>query len=395
MQAHYPFHLRNPRFVDSRRWPTMENHTRSAMELEFHQLDMRYEQLRVRRPVRERRLLASLADRGQQVPVVVVAIAGEANRFIVIDGYKRIRALRRLGRDTVRATVWDMSETEALILDRSLRTAEGETALEQGWLLSELHRGFNLGLNELATRFDRSTSWVSRRLALVRELPESVQQKVRDGNVGAQAAMKYLVPMARAKRRDCERMAEAIARNQFSTREAAMLYEAWRKGPVSIRDRVLAEPDLFLRARREFEQEDPAPAEELKRDLDIIGAVARRILRQWKETAGSLDCSQCAQALLCLKQAMADLTRLSDQIEKENRNARSKPENDNTGAAPQGGKSSSDRPADERFTHIRKKGYSFGIGRTASHPAPGEGGSLPAGDPRAICGMQRESGPSP
>lgn len=364
------------------------------MELEFHQLDLRYEQLRVRRPMRERRLLASLAERGQQVPIVVIA-SSESDRFIVIDGYKRIRALKRLRCDTVRATVWDMNETEALILDRSLRTSEGETALEQGWLLSELHRGFNLSLHELAMRFDRSTSWVSRRLALVRELPESVQQKVRDGNVGPAAAMKYLVPMARAKRRDCERMAEAIARNQFSTREVKMLYEAWRKGPVSVRERVVAEPNLFLRARREIEQEDPAPAEELNRELDIIGAVARRILRRWKETAGSLDGSQRAQALLCLKQTMADLSRLSDQIEKENRNAESKPENDNTGASPQGSESSSDRPADERLTHVCEKGDSFGIGGAACHPAPGESGSLPARNPRAVCGMQGESGPSP
>ncbi len=365
------------------------------MELEFHQLDLRYEQLRVRRPVRERRLLASLAERGQQVPVVVVAVAEEAGRFIVIDGYKRIRALKRLRRDTVRATVWDMSETEALILDRSLRTAEGETALEQGWLLSELHRGFNLSLHELAMRFDRSASWVSRRLALVRELPESVQQKVRDGNVGAAAAMKYLVPMARAKRRDCERMAEAIARNRFSTREVEMLYAAWRKGPVPVRERVVAEPNLFLRARRDIEQEDPAPAEDLNHELDIIGAVARRILRQWKDTGGSLDCSQRAQALLCIEQTMADLTRLSDQIEKENRNARSKPENDNTGATPQGGESSSDRPADEGFTHIGEKGDRFGIFGTACHPAPGKSGALPTGNPASVCRMQRESGPSP
>ena len=69
------------------------------MELEFHQLDLRYEELRVCRPEREKRLLASLAERGQQVPIVVIALAGEPNRFLVIDGYKRIRALRRLRQD--------------------------------------------------------------------------------------------------------------------------------------------------------------------------------------------------------------------------------------------------------------------------------------------------------
>ena len=35
--------------------------------------------------------------------------------FVVIDGYKRVRALRRLGRDTVGASGWPGEEAEALI----------------------------------------------------------------------------------------------------------------------------------------------------------------------------------------------------------------------------------------------------------------------------------------
>lgn len=42
------------------------------MQLEFHQLELRYERLRIVRPEQERRLLASLADVGRQVPIVVV-----------------------------------------------------------------------------------------------------------------------------------------------------------------------------------------------------------------------------------------------------------------------------------------------------------------------------------
>ena len=58
------------------------------MELEFHQLDLRYEALRRRAPEREKRLLASLAEHGQQTPIVVVG--GEAGKRIVVDGYKRV-----------------------------------------------------------------------------------------------------------------------------------------------------------------------------------------------------------------------------------------------------------------------------------------------------------------
>ena len=368
------------------------------MELEFHQLDLRYEELRVRRPVRERRLLTSLAERGQQVPIVVIALAKETNRFIIIDGYKRVRALKRLKCDTVRATVWDMNETEALILDRSLRTAEGETALEQGWLLAELHHSFNLNLHDLALRFDRSVSWVSRRLALVRELPESVQQKVRNGTIGAHAAMKHLVPMARAKRHDCERLAEEIARNQFTTQEVGVLYTAWRQGPSSVREHVIADPKLFLRARQEIEQEEPVAvraAEELNRNMDIIGAIARRTLRQWTETTSTLDSSERAQVLLGLQQAIADLSRLSTKIEKENSNAESESANDNTGASRQRGESSTDCPPSSCFKNVRQKGDSFGINRAPCDPAPGKSGAAPAGNPSVVYDLQRESGPSP
>ena len=102
------------------------------MKLEFHQLDRRYEHLRARNPERQRRLLASLASLGQQTPIVVVAVSDKPARYQVIDGYKRIAALEQLGRDTVEAVVWDMSEADALVLERSVSFCEAETALEQG-----------------------------------------------------------------------------------------------------------------------------------------------------------------------------------------------------------------------------------------------------------------------
>src|SRR6266540_2072607 len=110
------------------------------MKLEFHQLDRRYEHLRARNPDRQRRLMTSLAASGQQTPIVVIAEGPD--RYLVIDGYKRVAALEQLGRDTVEAVVWEMSEADALVLDRSMRFSEQETALEQGWLLQELEQRF-------------------------------------------------------------------------------------------------------------------------------------------------------------------------------------------------------------------------------------------------------------
>ena len=126
------------------------------MQLESHQLDRRWEHLRVREPHRQRRLLASLADSGQQTPIVVVVSQEGRERYLVIDGHKRVAALEQLGRDTVEATVWAMSEADALLLSMSLRSGPQESALEQGWLLAEMEQRFGYSLDELARRFDRS-----------------------------------------------------------------------------------------------------------------------------------------------------------------------------------------------------------------------------------------------
>src|SRR5260370_24944194 len=147
------------------------------MQREFHQLDLRWEHLRVREPHRQRRLLASLAESGQQTPIVVVVSQDHDERYLVIDGYKRIAALQQLGRDTVEATVWPMSEAEALLLSRSLRFSPQESALEQGWLLSEMRGRFGYALDELTRRFHRSVDWGSRRPTPVEVLPATVQPR--------------------------------------------------------------------------------------------------------------------------------------------------------------------------------------------------------------------------
>src|SRR5437660_12390820 len=111
--AHFPQRCERP--VPA--WAIL-NPEQARMQLEFHQLDRRWERLRVREPHRQRRLLASLADSGQQTPIVVVAAGPD--RYLVIDGHKRVAALEQLGRDTVEATVWAMGGAEALLLSRSL-----------------------------------------------------------------------------------------------------------------------------------------------------------------------------------------------------------------------------------------------------------------------------------
>jgi ParB family chromosome partitioning protein len=371
------------------------------MKLEFHQLDRRHEHLRVWNPQRQRQLLASLAASGQQTPIIVVAVPDQPDRYLVIDGYQRIAAIQQLGRDTVEAVVWPMNEVQALVLDRSLHWSEPESALEQGWLLAELEQRFGYGLEELARQFDRSVSWVSRRLALVELLPDSVQQQVRVGEIPAQVAMKYLVPVARGSVDDCQQMAAAFARHKFTSRQAGQLYVAWREASPQIRQRLLEQPQLFLKTQRETEpQAARSSLQELLRDLEMIAAIAHRANRRVSRDPAEferMDGEQSEQVRHQLDLALQELRRLAVRIPqeakpaKEQEHVESKSANHDSGTACSGSEETRDRAPAQRLSSERAQGASFQLRPGAGAPACGEGRTLSATDPGVVGPLQGES----
>src|SRR6185369_14264670 len=175
--------------------------------LELRQLDLRHAALRIADPVRRARLEQAIAQQGQQVPVLV--IAGEHDQYVLIEGYGRVAALQRLSRDTVQAIVLDVDEPDALVLRHRLDHGGQRSALEEGWLVTALvERGKSQV--DVAIALSKSTSWVSRRLALVRTLPELAQEAVREARIGSHAAEKYLVPLARANVGQCTKLVEGL-----------------------------------------------------------------------------------------------------------------------------------------------------------------------------------------
>jgi len=398
MRRHYTILPRNPR-CDLVQSGAVEGVR--IMRLEFHQLERRLEHLRVRRQERHRRLLASLAASGQQTPIVVVA-AEQPARYLVIDGYQRVAALQQLGRDTVEAVVWSLSEVEALLLDRSMRSGDHETALEEGWLLVELEQRFGYGLEELARRFDRSTSWVSRRMGLVELLPDSVQQQVRSGAIPAQVAMKFLVPVARSRADDCRRMAEGFARYRLSSREAGQLYAAWRTATAAVRERLLDEPQLFLKTQRQHESAPPLPAmEQLNRDLEVVTAIARRANRRLSGATVELDMPQCAETHRKIDRALEELGRLAAKIPHQPisnaqgaEDVESKPTRRDSGTEHARGEQARDRAGAEDQPSDGARGTALRFGPGADVIPGGDMRTLPAADPGAVAQVQGQSGTS-
>ena len=271
-----------------------------VIEANVATLDVRYSRLRVTDRRREKQLMASLEEHGQQDAISVVA--GGEGQFIVIDGHARVRALRRLRRDVVRAVVLNTGPAEALAMVYREGLARSYNAIEEGWLLHELHRVWKWDLGKAAASMGRSRSWASRRLGLVEVLPDTVLEGVRCGKLGAWSAMKHLLPLARANTSACERLAGKIAEVSLSSRQAALVCEHFTKSGAQVRERILEDPTRFLKALAASGDgpQDLALSEAENRalkQLDLVGNVALGLTRGLPSALG-YDAGEVARGKL-------------------------------------------------------------------------------------------------
>jgi hypothetical protein len=91
--------------------------------------------------------------------------------------------------------------------------------------------------------------------------------------------MLYLLPLTRVNRRQCAALVEALGETRVTDREVAALYEGWRRADRTGRERLVADPALFLRALGAQSAETPPGAERasaLVKDLTALSAVAWR-----------------------------------------------------------------------------------------------------------------------
>src|SRR5664280_1352160 len=232
-------------------------------------------------------------------------------------------------------------------------------------------------------------------MGLVELLPHSVQQQVRSGAIPAHVAMKFLVPMARSRPDDCRRMAEGFARYRLSSREAGQLYAAWRTATAAVRDRLLDEPQLFLKTQRQHESAPQLPAmAELHRDLEVVAAIARRANRRLSGLTVELDLPQCAETHRKIHEALDELGRLAAKIPHEQgaEDAESKSTNRDSGTERAKGEQARDRAGAEDQPGDGARSAALRLGGSTGAIPGGVMRTLPAADPGAVAQVQGESG---
>jgi ParB family transcriptional regulator, chromosome partitioning protein len=218
------------------------------LAVEWHQLDLRYQHLRMRSRQTQQRLMLSIHAYGLLVPIMVVPAPDSDRRWIVIDGYLRVSAVRALGQDTIQAAIWELETKEALIHAYRMNTVRAWGFLEEANLLYELMSIHHYSQAQLARCLGKSEAWVSQRLQLVLSLPECVKQAIYHGHLSLWSASRILIPFARANIKDAEKFINYLMTRSHSSREIEAFYQHYLQSNKKIRQQMIDSPQLFFKS---------------------------------------------------------------------------------------------------------------------------------------------------
>lgn len=206
---------------------------------ELIELDIRYEDFRLKNKRRERNLLSSIMEQGIQEPVYI--IQGTDQRPILIDGFKRYRCASRLNIKTLPVTILDSKEVPGIVRFLRLSTGKDISQIEQACLVDELHQHYGLSAGEIASQLERSPAWVSLRLGILREMSDATRERIMSGGFPLHNYMYTLGRFKRLKnvpKKEIDDFIEKVSNKDFSTRDIDMLAKGYFEGNEELKSQI-------------------------------------------------------------------------------------------------------------------------------------------------------------
>jgi ParB family transcriptional regulator, chromosome partitioning protein len=204
-------------------------------EVAIAKIGERYGSFRIVNPRADEAMAKSMKKYGQLSPVVCARIG---DVYELIDGFKRLRACRRTGRQTLKARIIEATERVVKAAIIQLNRGRSISELEEALVLSSLHREDGLTQTEIAVLVGRHKSWVSRRISLIERLSEEVREDIRLGLLPTSVGRE----LAKLPRGNQKETATAIIKHRLSTREAAKLIAYLVSRPRWEQHLILASP---------------------------------------------------------------------------------------------------------------------------------------------------------
>jgi ParB-like chromosome segregation protein Spo0J len=212
------------------------------LEIALSEIGQSYGRLRLVHPQADAVLVDSVRQFGQIFPVVV-ALGG---RYELIDGFKRVRALKHLGYERVTARVLDLSvhALKAAMID--LNRKRGSICdLEESMVVHSLCREDGLSQVEVAVLLGRHKSWVCRRLSLIERLCDEALEHIRLGLIPTSIGRE----LCRLPRGNQQAALRTIVKYRFCSRESARLASLLLERPRWGWQKILNFPQEILSER--------------------------------------------------------------------------------------------------------------------------------------------------
>jgi ParB/RepB/Spo0J family partition protein len=226
----------------------MPNINKNLLTIEHHCLNLQYAHLRFHKATARDRLANSIEKNGQLMPIIVVP--DPQQKWIIIDGYLRVQALKCLGKDTIMAEVWQCDVAEALLMILKSHSGRILETFEEALLLKELHTQHGISQMDLSRRVGRDQSWVSRRLSLIEFLSDNALQAISNGKISIWVASRVIEPMARAIPWHAQQLLNYLLKNTQRTRDMDLFYKHYQISNIKERTNMINNPELFFKAKK-------------------------------------------------------------------------------------------------------------------------------------------------
>jgi ParB/RepB/Spo0J family partition protein len=200
--------------------------------LELKTLDTSLEHTRTRNSTTERNLLASITEHDIMDPIQVVSCEKNST-YVILDGFKRYRCALKLKLSTVPAELIANDPVQGILIFIRRQQNTGLNILDQAALVEELHIKYHLSIYDIAVKLDRSPSWVSLRLGMLKDLSPLVKRKIMSGAFPARVYLYSIKGFTRVNRVPSERVdtfVKAVSGKRIGTRDLTILSEAFFSG---------------------------------------------------------------------------------------------------------------------------------------------------------------------
>jgi hypothetical protein len=127
-------------------------------------------------------------------------------------------------------------------------------------------------------------------------LTAEMQTKIAAGQIPAQAAMKYLLPLARANAEHARKLVAGLGAQRISVRQMGKLYAAYRAADTVGRARLCDSPLVFLQMEAQAERSAEGQSTGVDRLVSDLGAIAGLCGRARRRACAEISIEEIAVA---------------------------------------------------------------------------------------------------